>query len=71
MINLSKDRKRLLYSRSGDWLEVKILDSSYNTFHRAKVNVNDSKAMCRLLKDLRDLGIDFSKYLKDIDLEGL
>jgi hypothetical protein len=53
----------LAYSNIDDILEVKVSNSSYQTFYKKKVRVNDKKELLILFSDLDKLGIDL-KCLK-------
>lgn len=63
------DDRKLIFKRTGDNLEVKVMDSSFNMYFKKRVNVSDRKAMRVLLKDLYNLGIDFKKILGDVKSE--
>ena len=43
--------------RRGDVIEVRLQDTSFNTFFKRKVRVDDAKGMRQLVSDLRDKGV--------------
>lgn len=49
----------LKFQTRGDILEVKLMDSSYHTFFKARVNINDEKEMAMLIDNLKEKGIIF------------
>ncbi len=50
----------LIYSTSGDILEVIIRDSSYTPYFKASAPLRDKKKVKKLLDELRDKGVSFN-----------
>jgi len=49
---------------SGDTLEIRIKDSKYHTYFKMKANVNNVKALRKILvDDLKHFGVDVKKIV--------
>lgn len=53
---------KLEVSRSGDNIEVRLFDSSFNMYFKRRVNLSDKKGMRRLLSELHGKGVDFRDF---------
>ena len=52
--------KQLNYLKAGsDEMEVRLRDSSFDTYFRAKVEIANKKQMKKLMDDLRAKGVNF------------
>ena len=46
-------------NRVGDVIEVRLQDSSYHTYYKKKVSLNNQKQLKDLVNELREKGVQF------------
>ncbi len=49
------------YSRKGDILKVKLIDNSFRTYFKDKVDITNKKKLKELIETLKAKGVNFPK----------